>query len=269
MSFSSPFGSAAPGGAGGGVLPGPRRGESADVETVVLGGVPRVDLLPASVAAGDRFRRLQVGLGAALGVLLLGAAGVTLLAGTQVGAAQEQLTEEQGRTAALQAEMDQYAEVPLLRSTQETVGGVRDAALADDVLWYRYSARLANTLPTDLRLTTLAMALADATAASGATSAAAATTTTDGSGAEPATIGTMTLSLEGRVVPDSADLLDVLAQVPGLADPWTDSTTAGGDTGGTTVQAHVDVTDEALSQRYSTVPTTTTTTAATTDGDEG
>ncbi|MEJ5944667.1 hypothetical protein WDZ17_05085 [Pseudokineococcus basanitobsidens] len=250
MSFSSTFGST-PGTAGGAGLPGQRRADGADVEVVVLGGVPRVDLLPASVAAGDRFRRLQLGLAAGLALVLVGAAGATLLAGAGVADAQQDLATEQARTSALQAEQAQYAEVPLLRGQQAALEQARDTAMADDVLWYRYSARLSNALPADLRLTTLDMQLGD----DGAVDPTAAV-----AGAPAAALGSMTLSLEGSAVPDTADLLDVLGDVPGLDGPWADSTTAEGEGDGTVVQAHADVSDEALSHRYPGAD------AATTDG---
>jgi len=240
MSFSSPFagGSAAPGSAF--AVPGQRRLEETDVEVVVLAGSPRVDLLPAAVAAGDRFRRLRLGLAAGLALVLVGSAAATLVAGSRVSDAEDELAVQQARTAQLQAEQAQYAEVPLLRAQVETLTETRDAALAQDVLFYRYTAHLANELPADLRLTALTMQLAEASDAAAADAAAAA-------GETP--LGGLTLSLEGESVPDSADLLDVLAATPGLTGPWADSTTADAE-GGTAVQAHADLSSAALSGRY-------------------
>lgn len=238
MSFSSPFaGSASPGGAF--TVPGQRR-QDADVEVVVVAGTPRVDLLPAAVAAGERFRRLQRGLAAGLGLVLVGAAAATLLTGWAVSAAEDELAAHQARSVRLQTEQAQYAEVPLLRAQSATLVEARDAALAQDVLWYRYTAHLANRLPSDLRLTAMTMQLADAAAAPAA--GAAATTT-------QAPPGGLTLSLEGVSVRDSADLLDVLAATPGVTGPWADSTTVAAD-GRTTVQAHADLSSAALSGRY-------------------
>lgn len=242
MSFSSPFagGTGGPSGAGAFSVPEQRRVDDADVEVVVLAGVPRVDLLPAAVAAGDRFRRLQLGLAAGLALVLVGAGAATVLAASQVSAAEEELAAHQSRTAQLQAEQAQYAEVPLLRAQAEVLAQTRSTALAQDVLWYRYSAHLANRLPADLRLTSLTMQLTDAAVAPVADAAAPA--------AVPS-VGGLVLALEGGRVPDSADLLDVLAATPGLIGPWADSTTVDPD-GGTTVQAHADLSSAALSGRY-------------------
>lgn len=252
MSFASPFaggGSGAPAFA----VPGQRRQDDADVEVVLLTGAPSVDLLPRAVAEADRFRRLQLGLAAALGLVVVGAAAATVLSGARVSAAEESLAGEQARTAQLQAEQAQFAEVPLLEAQRTALTSARDAALAQDVLWYRYSAHLANRLPAGMRLTSLTMQLGDA-AAVAADPAAAAT-------APVGTVGGLTLSLEGTTVPDTADLLDVLGATPGVDDPWADSTTADAE-GGTTVQAHADLTGEALSGRY----TETTEAAAGTTG---
>ncbi|MEJ5868709.1 hypothetical protein WDV85_13270 [Pseudokineococcus sp. 5B2Z-1] len=238
MSFASPFaggGSGAPAFA----VPGQRRQDDADVEVVLLPGAPSVDLLPRAVAEAERFRRLQLGLAAALGLVVVGAAAATVLAGARVSSAEEALAGEQGRTAQLQAEQAQFAEVPLLEAQRTALTSARDAALAQDVLWYRYSAHLANQLPDGMRLTSLTMQLADGAAAP----ADPAATATVGS------VGGVTLSLEGTTVPDTADLLDVLGQTPGVEDPWADSTTAGAE-GGTTVQAHADLDAAALSGRY-------------------
>jgi len=240
MSFSSPFagGTGSPGGAF--TVPGQRSADDAEVEVVVLAGAPRVDLLPAAVATADRFRRLQIGLAGGLVLVLLGSAAATLVAGSRVSTAEDELAAQQSRTTQLQAEQAQYAEVPLLRAQSETLTETRDAALTQDVLWYRYTAHLANQLPSDLRLTALTMQLADATAAATADPAVAAAETS---------LGSLTLSLEGESVPDSADLLDVLEAIPGITGPWADSTTAGAE-GGTSVQAHADLSSEALSGRY-------------------
>ncbi|WP_298803009.1 hypothetical protein [uncultured Pseudokineococcus sp.] len=238
MSFASPFagsGSGAPAFA----VPGQRRQDDSDVEVVRLTGAPSVDLLPRAVAEADRFRRLQVGLAAALGLVVVGAAAATVLAGARVSSAEEALAGEQARTAQLQAEQAQFAEVPLLEAQRTTLTTARDTALAQDVLWYRYSAHLANQLPDGMRLTSLSMQLADGAAAP----VDPAATSTVGS------VGGVTLSLEGRTVPDTADLLDVLGETPGVQGPWADSTTAGAE-GGTTVQAHADLDAAALSGRY-------------------
>ncbi|WP_299036577.1 hypothetical protein [uncultured Pseudokineococcus sp.] len=242
MSFPSPFAGGTGSAGSAFAVPGQRRQEDADVEVVVLAGVPRVDLLPAAVAAGDRFRRLQLGLAAGLTLVLVGAAAATLLTGSQVSAAEEELAVHQSRTVQLQNEQAQYAEVPLLRAQSAALTEARDAALARDVLWHRYAAHLANELPADLRLTSMTMQLGDAVAAP-AVDAAGAVTPVE------ASVGGLTLSLEGRTVPDSADLLDVLAATPGVTGPWADSTTAVAE-GGTTVQAHADLSSAALSGRY-------------------
>lgn len=274
MSTPSPF--AAPGSPTGGFgLPGQRKHEDDDVEVVLLPGLPRVDLMPASVASADSFRRVQVGLAAALGLVVVGAAAATVLAGAQVDRAQGELAAEQARTTTLQQQEAQYADVPLVRAQLDALTTARTAALGDEVLWYRYSAHLSGALPQSMRLTSLQMS---------STPAAVDPATGVATVASDTPVGSMTLSLDGSTVPDSAALLDVLDATPGLAGPWADSTTVDPTSGDTTVAAHVDVSSAALSGRWTqpdptavpaaapTVPATSGTTepvAATTTTDGG
>lgn len=240
MTSPSPF-AASGSPAGGFGLPGQRKHEDDDVEVVLLPGLPRVDLLPASVASADSFRRVQVGLAAALGLVVVGAAAATVLAGAQVDRAQGELAAEQARTTTLQQQEAQYADVPLVQAQLDALTTARTAALGDEVLWYRYSAHLSGVLPQSMRLTSLQMS---STPAAVDPATGVATVTAD------APVGSMTLSLDGSTVPDSAALLDVLDATPGLAGPWADSTTVDPTTGDTTVAAHVDVSRAALSGRW-------------------
>jgi len=136
--------------------------------------VARVNLLPAEIGQARAFRKLQAGLG--LGVLVAaGVAGAAILV-TQghVNDAENALNAELGKTPALQAAQNAYAEVPLVLAQVQAAEAARDEAEAYDVPLYTLMDRVAAGAPADLSLTSLSFTI---TAGGSGTAAADATST--------------------------------------------------------------------------------------------
>ena len=173
--------------------------------------IPRVDLLPPEIRAARHLRRVQQWLGAGVVVVLLLVTGATALAESAVSTAGDELAAAQARTAALQAEQAQYAEVTRVQSQLEEVESARASSMAGDVLWASYLDEISGRAPAGVWLEQLGVALQPTAVAAGTPGEA-----TDPL-AEPA-IATVTVTGRGGSYEDVAAWLDGLTAVPGLSD---------------------------------------------------
>ena len=206
--------------------------------------IPRVNLLPPEIHEARRLKRTQAGLAAVVAVVLLGIGGVYVLSQQRADAAQQDLTASQARTAALQAEQAEYAEVPRVLAQVESAELARETAMGTDVLWYRYLNDLALSYPAEVWLGNLT-----------ATVAGPGVAAVPVAGSNPlATPGIGTVTFAGQALdhPDVASWLDVLAGTPGLADPYFNNSQKS-EVDGTEIvdfTSTVVVTEDALSHRY-------------------
>jgi Tfp pilus assembly protein PilN len=179
----------------------------ADAERTDL--VPRVDLMPPEITAARRLRTVQRGLAAgAVGVVALVGAGYAVSA-QEAATARAELEAVQLRTAALQAEANQYAEAPAVLRQVEQAETAREQAMAADVLWYGYLNDLTLALPDGVWLTSL-------TATAAAPEPTAATGTNPFAGPR---IGTVEVSARSLDHPDVATWLDALGAIDGVDNP--------------------------------------------------
>lgn len=204
--------------------------------------VPRVNLLPPEVTAARALRRTQIGLGAALLVVLGAIAGVFLLSVQKADTAGENLAAEQARTSVLQAEQAEYARVPAVLAEVEAAQTARETAMGTDVLWYEYLDAIARTYPENVWLGDLTAAV---TATTAATAVSADPLATPG-------IGTVSFTGSSLALPDVAAWLDVLAATTGFADPSLTSATRTELDGRVVVDftSSATITDQALSHRF-------------------
>src|SRR5690242_19946726 len=107
--------------------------------TVALGALPRVNLLPPEIAEGRRLRRIQLGLGGAV----LGAVGVVALlyvgAVGGVSSAQSDLDAATAKHSALQAQTAKYREVTAVYARAAAAQTLLTQAMGQEV---RYSQLL-------------------------------------------------------------------------------------------------------------------------------
>lgn len=206
--------------------------------------IPRVNLLPDEILAERRLRRTQVVLGAATLAVVGALAGGYVVSAAGVAAAQDGLDREQTRTLQLQAEAEQYAEVPVVLAEVAAAQDARTTAMAQDSLWYSQLNQLANTYPQNVWLRDLSVTVTTADAATAAPDPAAA--------ALPTGLGALTFNGTGLTHSDASAFLDVLESTPGYSYPYLNVSERIDIEGNVVVDftATVTVTNELLSLRF-------------------
>lgn len=218
--------------------------------------LPRVNLLPPEIGHAARLRRLQV----LLGLLLLGVVGLAAMlytwAGTQVSSAQSAYDQAQAENQQLTAEVNSYAEVPLVEAQ---VDGTRQAlvtAMQPEIRWSYLLNDMSLTIPKSSRLTSW-VAVNNAAAAQVADPlAASSAAATDGTGELPpseASMGTVDFIASTTKLQEVSTWLNMLANQKSYFDPaLDDATVSAGDTVGKfyTVTSNAGLTYEAASNRY-------------------
>lgn len=206
--------------------------------------VPRVNLLPDEITAERRLRRTQLVLGAVTLAVVGALAGGYVLSAASVAAAQDDLDAEQARTAALQTEAGEYAEVPLVLAEVDSAQSARTLAMAQDSLWYSQLNQLANSYPSNVWLRDLSVTLTSTGAAAAAPDPNAVVT--------PTGLGTLTFNGTGLQHSDASAFLDVLESTPGYTYPYLSVSERVDIEGNVVVDftATVTVTDDLLSHRF-------------------
>jgi len=186
-----------------------RGASTATPQSGLLMAHPQVNLLPPEVRTARGLKSTKRLLGISLvGVVLLCGGGF-VLASTVEQSAQDRLAEADATTAALQAEAQQYAELPRIREQIDRVTTLRAYGMGPDVEWTPYISAVAVLLPPDARIEAFTMTLGNPVEA-------------PSEATDPLQPGDSVgrLELVGRttVLPDAAAWMDALAQVPGFSD---------------------------------------------------
>ncbi|NHC46011.1 PilN domain-containing protein [Motilibacter aurantiacus] len=213
--------------------------------------LPRVNLLPPEILEQQRFRRVQAGLGAGLGlVAALVVAGYALSAGS-VSDARQDLAAARSEGAQLQSAQQEYADVPQVEADLKAESALLAQAMGRDVRWSQYLRDIGVIVPKGVWLTEVSIVQPEAGAA---TATDAAGTPATGSAVTSAPVATITFTGKATSQDAVAGWLDALSGEPGFADPYfTNSQSAvDAELGRTliTFSSSVNVTAEALSHRY-------------------
>jgi hypothetical protein len=181
---------------------------SAATDELVIGGQPRVDLLPPEVKAGQRAkgvrRRLIVTL---VAVAVLMGAGV---AGASWEAAQSQgkLAAAQDRTTSLLTEQAKYAVVVKVQNEVDTALGARQFGASTEVDWKGYLGKVKAVLPANVTIDTVAVDSASPLVVFEQATAPL----------QSARIATLKISLTSPTLPTVPKWLEALKSLPGYAD---------------------------------------------------
>ncbi|MCW2600798.1 MAG: Fimbrial assembly family protein [Frankiales bacterium] len=175
-------------------------------ETRLIGSgtalLPRVNLLPPEIAEKRAFRRIQMGLGAAL-VAAVGIVGMLYVSATHsVSAANTDLASAKSDNNRLQTQAASYRDVTATYAAAAAAQAQLTMAMGDEVRYSQLLNDLALSIPSTVWLKNIGFAPAAA--------AAATPGTTSGSAAVP-TISTFTVSGVGFSQDDVALWLDSLA----------------------------------------------------------
>lgn len=207
---------------------------------LVVGGEPRIDLLPPEIRAErrdrQRRRRLSVGVIGVIIVTLLGVGAASLVAST----AQERLATEQVRTVALLAEQAQYADIRRMQTQVELARAGQRVGASTEIAWRDYLQEVQSTLPESVAIETVAVD-------SASPMIAYTQATVPLQGARMATVGFTATSL---ILPDVPTWLRALATLPGFADALPGSVTREETSGVYTVTITMHINEAALAQRF-------------------
>jgi Tfp pilus assembly protein PilN len=200
--------------------------------------MPRVNLMPPEIAAGERLRQIQLVMG--LGVVLAVAIVALLYVHehSKVSSAQSSLTAAQDAEAGLNSKLATLASVKDTFAAVQAKQGLLTSALGGEVRWSYILSDISLRIPHNVFLTAMS--------ATETTLTAAPTPATD---VAASSIGTMTFSGTALRHDDVAAWLDSLAKEKGFATPTFSSSTEG-SSGDVTFTTGVNVTSSAESGRY-------------------
>lgn len=180
-----------------------------------VAGPPQVNLLPPEIREARGLKTVKRVLALALVLVVALCAVGYVFATLDKGAAADELAAAQSETARLQAEQEQYAEVPRVLGQLETTKTARELGMSTEVLWADYYGALAAVLPAEVSLDNLTI-----TQATPATAPAAPSTPL-----QAPSIGQIAFTARSTTMPDTAQWVDALNSVPGFGDAWVSSAT--------------------------------------------
>ena len=209
---------------------------------LVVGGIPRIDLLPPEVRARLRSRTLRRGLGVLVVAVVLATGAGTALAVLNAAASAGALTAEQERSQQLLAQQLEFVEVTKLANAKAGIEQAQLVGASTEILWPAYIDAIRATLPPGAAIGTLTV-----TASSPITLVA-----------QPALPLQLPRVATVQLTVDAADLATVsawIAQLPALPG-FADATLTSIERTEAGVKANVtiNVTDAAFANRFVELP---------------
>ncbi|TFC37543.1 hypothetical protein [Cryobacterium sp. TMT2-14] len=209
-------------------------------DDLIIGGEPRVDLLPPEVLkhrkAKAMRRSLGIGVVGLLVVVLAGTAGAMFLSNQ----AQEKLLAEQSLTSDLLAEQTQYGEVRTAQAQVDLVKAAQLVGVSTEIDWNLYLQGVQATLPTSVAIKSVTI-----DSATPILLYEQATAPLQG-----ARVATVSFSATSATLPDVPTWLDGLATLPGFADALPGSVSLDETTQLYTVNITMHVNEDAFAQRF-------------------
>jgi hypothetical protein len=177
-------------------------------DVLVVGGEPRVDLLPQAVRRERAARAARGRLGiAVIAVAALVVAGIGL-ASICAMQAQAALTTAQDRAVSLLVQQRKYTEVRTVRQQMGLIRAGQQVGASTEIDWRSYLTSVQQTLPADVTLKTV-------TVDSASPLAAYVQSTVPLQGAR---VATLSFTAESASLPQVPAWLDALATLPGYTD---------------------------------------------------
>jgi len=209
-------------------------------ETLVIGGEPRVDLLPNEVRKERKAkvvrRRLGLGVVGVLAFVLVGSA-ATMTLSLQ---AQTRLVDEQARTADLLVEQSQYIEVRKVQDQVTLVQAAQQVGVSTEIDWKAYLESVQATLPAGVTIDSVTVDSASPLAIYEQPTAPL----------QGARVATVSFTATSAILPDVPTWLKALAKLPGYADALPSSANLDATTDAYNVNIVMHVNDDAFSQRF-------------------
>ncbi len=215
--------------------------------TAGVAAMPRVNLMPPEIAEAERFRRLQLAMGAAVVASVVVVGGLYVHAKSGISSARAQVTQAQADQTSLQTKLDGLASV---RQTFAEVLGKQQllqAAMGQEIRWSYVLNDLSLRVPSNVWLT--GVSASEITTGVGAPGSSTATVLP---GAPLDDIGTVSFAGVGFKHDDVAAWLNSIAKERGFSDPTFSASTenAIGSRPVVTFGSTAVLTSKALSNRF-------------------
>jgi hypothetical protein len=211
-------------------------------DTLVIGGEPRVDLLPFEVRKERKAkvmrRRLGLGVVGVLVIVLVGSGAATALSMQ----AQTRLSDEQSRTADLLAQQSKYISVRKVQDQVTLVRAAQQVGASTEIDWKKYLESVQSTLPAGVTIDSVTVDSASPLAIYDQPTAPL----------QGARVATVSFTATSAVLPDVPTWLKALAQLPGYADALPSSATLDQASKTYKVNITMHINDAAFSKRFAT-----------------
>lgn len=211
-------------------------------ESLMIGGEPRVDLLPPEVRAARQGKRMRSSL--VFGVIGLAVIVVLATGGTSLLAldAQVQLAAEQGRTGVLLAQQGKFLDVRKVQDQVKLVQAAQQVGVSTEIDWKAYLNSVQATLPANVTIDTVTVDSASPLAIYAQPTAPL----------QGARVATLTFSAKSPALPQVPVWLDALATLPGFADAVPGTVTLDPTLGVYTVNITMHINEAAFDKRFAT-----------------
>ncbi len=184
-------------------------------DVLIIGGVPRADLLPPEVKTGRKGKSLRQALAFAVVVAVIVVGAGVAWATIEAGQSQQQLEAEQARTDDLLTRQLAFAPARQMQSQVDGVKAARIVGMSTEVDWKAYLTEVKGKLPADVSINTVTL-----DSASPLLPYAASTVPLQGP-----RIATVNLLLTSPKLPTVPAWLESLSTLPGYADATPGSVT--------------------------------------------
>lgn len=209
-------------------------------DELILGGEPRVDLLPPEVSKHRQAKAVRRGLGiGVIGLLAIVLAG-TAAATYASGQAEEQLLAEQANTAALLAEQTQYGEIRTAQAQVDLVKAAQQVGVSTEIDWKAYLQAVQATLPTGVAVETVTIRSATPILMYEQSSVPL----------QGARVAEVSFTASSTTLPDVPTWLNGLTTLPGFADALPGTVSLNETTSSYTVSIIMHVNEAAFAQRF-------------------
>lgn len=208
--------------------------------TLVLGGVPRADLLPQEVRDAQRGKALIRKLLAALVGIVLIVLGGYAYGTVRSVTASAMLEVERARTNELLAEQLTYADARRVDTQITDAIIAREAGMATEIDWESYLREIDATTPTGIELTSITIDSISPAESSVVPEAPL----------QDESVATLTINATSLTVPDVETWLDELEALTGFAGVAPPVTVSGTEQAGFIVAIQVQVNDQAFAGRF-------------------
>lgn len=209
-------------------------------DELILGGEPRVDLLPPEVLKRRQAKAVQrslgIGMVGLLAIVLAGTAAATFVSGQ----AQEQLVAEQSRTTELLAEQTQYGEIRTAQAQVDLVKAAQQVGVSTEIDWKAYLQAVQATLPASVAIESVMV-----DSATPIVLYPQPTVPLQG-----ARVATVDFTASSTALPDVPAWLNGLTTLPGFADALPGSVTLDETTNVYTVTITMHINEAAFAQRF-------------------